>query len=66
MTAHLDILTVPPDRRSQRIAEVSAVLRDLQEHPLDLEVYDEELAETERELLRLLVLADHDSDLGRP
>jgi hypothetical protein len=60
MSTHLDIATIGPDQRSRRIAEVSAVLRDLQENPVDLEPYEEELAETERELLRLLTLTELD------
>jgi hypothetical protein len=61
VTAHLDIAVIAPDERSQRIAEVEAVLRDLRQHPVDLEVYDEEVADVERQLLRLLLADRKDS-----
>jgi hypothetical protein len=51
------VTVIGPDTRTRRIAEVEAVLHDLRAHPVDLEVYDAEVADVERELLRLL-LAD--------
>jgi hypothetical protein len=54
VTAHLHIVTIPPDQRSQRIAEAQAVLADLREHPIDCEPYVEELRAVERELRELL------------
>jgi hypothetical protein len=54
MTRHVDIAVIGPDQRTRRIAECEAVLRDLREHPLDVEPYRAELADVERELLALL------------
>jgi hypothetical protein len=54
MTAHLDILTIPPSERTRRIGELEAVRADLREFPVDAEPYTEELRSVEAELLALL------------